>query len=141
VTDTAGSSGFPTPDVELTHLLVVTDADVSRRWYETVLGASVERAYGGTSVVMKLLGQWLLLVTGGEPTADKPTVTFASPADPNMVSAEMIFGVPDCRAAYEQLRSRGAEFLTPPVEYDWEIRAFFRDPDGHLFEISEPRGR
>jgi predicted enzyme related to lactoylglutathione lyase len=58
-----------------------------------------------------------------------------------MVSAEMIFGVPDCRAAYEQLRSRGAEFLTPPVEYDWEIRAFFRDPDGHLFEISEPRGR
>jgi catechol 2,3-dioxygenase-like lactoylglutathione lyase family enzyme len=28
---------------------------------------------------------------------------------------------------------------TPPVEYDWEIRAFFRDPDGHLFEISEAR--
>jgi len=141
VTDTVGSSGFPTPDVSLTHLLVVTDAEVSRRWYETVLGASLERAYGGTSVVMKLLGQWLLLVTGGEPTADKPTVTFAAPPDPNTVSAEMIFGVPDCRAAYEQLRSRGAEFLTPPVEYDWEIRAFFRDPDGHLFEISEPRGR
>jgi catechol 2,3-dioxygenase-like lactoylglutathione lyase family enzyme len=58
-----------------------------------------------------------------------------------MVSAEMIFGVPDCRAAYELLRARGAAFLTPPVEYDWEIRAFFRDPDGHLFEISEPRGR
>ncbi len=53
----------------------------------------------------------------------------------------MIFGVPNCRAAYEALRSRGAEFLTPPVEYDWEIRAFFRDPDGHLFEISESRGR
>lgn len=141
MTDSAGSSGFPTPDVELTHLLVVADADVSRRWYETVLGASVERAYGGTSVVMKLLGQWLLLVTGGEPTADKPTVTFASPPDPDNVSAEMIFGVPNCRAAYEALRSRGAEFLTPPVEYDWEIRAFFRDPDGHLFEISESRGR
>jgi len=106
-----------------------------------VLGASLERAYGGTSVVMKLLGQWLLLVTGGEPTADKPTVTFASPPDADTVSAEMIFGVPDCRAAYETLRSRGAQFLTPPVEYDWEIRAFFRDPDGHLFEISEPRGR
>ena len=140
MTDTAGSSGFPTPDVELTHLLVVTDAEVSRRWYETVLGASVERAYGGTSVVMKLLGQWLLLVTGGEPTADKPTVTFAAPPDPDTVSAEMIFGVPNCRAAYELLKSRGAEFLTPPVEFDWEIRAFFRDPDGHLFEISESRG-
>jgi len=141
VTSSAGSSGFRTPDVELTHLLVVADAEVSRRWYESVLEASVERTYGGTSVVMKLLGQWLLLVTGGEPTADKPTVTFAPPPDPDIVSAEMIFGVPDCRAAYETLRSRGAEFLTPPVEYDWEIRAFFRDPDGHLFEISEARGR
>jgi catechol 2,3-dioxygenase-like lactoylglutathione lyase family enzyme len=141
VTDTAGSPGFPAPDVELTYLLVVADAEVSRRWYETVLGASVERVYGGTSVVMKLLGQWLLLVTGGEPTVDKPTVTFAAPPDPDSVSAEMIFGVPDCRATYEVLRSRGAVFLTPPVEYDWEIRAFFRDPDGHLFEISEPRGR
>ena len=136
-----GSGSFPTPDIELTHLLVVADAEASGRWYETVLGASVERAYGGTSVVMKLVGQWLLLVTGGEPTADKPTVTFAPPADPDNVSAEMIFGVPDCRAAYEELRSRGAVFLTPPFEYDWEIRALFRDPDGHLFEISQPRGR
>ena len=141
MTGSAGSADFPTPDVELTHLLVVADADASRRWYELVLGASLDRAYGGTSVVMKLLGQWLLLVTGGEPTADKPTVTFAPPPDTDTVSAEMIFGVPDCRAAYETLRSRGAQFLTPPVEYDWEIRAFFRDPDGHLFEISEPRGR
>jgi catechol 2,3-dioxygenase-like lactoylglutathione lyase family enzyme len=131
---------FPTPDVELTHLLVVANPEVSRRWYETVLGASVHRAYGGTSVVLNLLGQWLLLVTGGEPTADKPTVTFAQPRNPDTVSAEMIFGVPDCLAAYEGLRARGAVFLTPPVESDWEIRAFFRDPDGHLFEISEARG-
>jgi len=108
VTDSAGSSGFPTPEVELTHLLVVADTEVSRRWYESV---------------------------------DNPTVTFAAPPDPDTVSAEMIFGVPNCRAAYELLKSRGAEFLTPPVEFDWEIRAFFRDPDGHLFEISEPRGR
>jgi len=136
-----GPAGFPTADVDLTHLLVVTDAEVSRRWYESVLGATVERSYGGTSVVMKLLGQWLLIVTGGEPTPDKPTVTFAPPPDADTVSAEMIFGVPDCQAAYDALRSRGAEFLTPPVVYPWEVRAFFRDPDGHLFEISEARGR
>ena len=135
------TSSFPANGTELTHLLVVRDAEVSRKWYEEVLGAELVRAYGGTSVVMKLLGQWLLLVTGGEPTADKPTVTFATPPDPDTVSAEMIFGVADCRAAYETLLARGADFLTPPVEYDWEIRAFFRDPDGHLFEISESRSR
>ena len=49
------------------------------------------------------------------------------------------FGVPDCMAAYETLRARGAEFLTPPVRYEYEVRAFCRDPDGHLVEISEVR--
>jgi catechol 2,3-dioxygenase-like lactoylglutathione lyase family enzyme len=66
-------------------------------------------------------------------------VTFAPPADRRTVSHEMTIRVPDCRAAYETLRARGAEFLTPPVEYEWEVRCFFRDPDGHLLEISETR--
>jgi catechol 2,3-dioxygenase-like lactoylglutathione lyase family enzyme len=78
-----------------------------------------------------------LLVTGGGPTKDKPTVTFALPDDPDRVSAQLIFRVPDCRAAYEILRQRGADFLTPPVNRGHEVRAFLRDPDGHLFEISE----
>lgn len=30
-----------------------------------------------------------------------------------------------------------ADFLTPPREEGGEIRCFFRDPDGHLFEISQ----
>jgi catechol 2,3-dioxygenase-like lactoylglutathione lyase family enzyme len=48
--------------------------------------------------------------------------------------------VPDCRDAYRTLSSRGAAFLTPPVDRGAETRCFFRDPDGHLFEISEYRG-
>jgi catechol 2,3-dioxygenase-like lactoylglutathione lyase family enzyme len=89
---------------------------------------------------MQLLGDWLLLVTGGGPTDDKPTVTFTPPDDPDRASAELIFRVPDCRQAYETLKRRGAEFLTPPVDSGYEIRAFFRDPDGHLFEISQLSG-
>jgi len=131
--------GFPDQGMELTHLLVVADADRSRDFYRDVLGAELYREYGGTSVVMRFLGTWLLLVTGGGPTEDKPGVTFAPPADPAVASHEMTIRVPDCRAAYETLRARGAQFLTPPVEYEWEVRAFFRDPDGHLLEISEAR--
>jgi catechol 2,3-dioxygenase-like lactoylglutathione lyase family enzyme len=78
-----------------------------------------------------------LLVTGGGPTDDKPTVTFAPPVDPDRVSAEIIFRVPDYASAYEILRRRGADFLTPPLNSGYEVRAFFRDPDGHLFEISQ----
>lgn len=121
----------------VTHLLVVSDADASRDWYVDVLGASVYGEYGGTSVVLDLFGAWMLLVTGGGPTEDKPSVTFAPPLNPDQVSSEMIFRVDDCREAFDTLTARGAEFLTQPVERGGEIRAFFRDPDGHLFEISE----
>lgn len=133
-------SEFPAAGMELTHILVVADIDRSRAFYQDVLGAEIYREYGGTSVVLKFLGTWLLLVTGGGPTDDKPTVTFAPPSDPDTISHSMTIRVPDCRAAYETLRSRGAEFLTPPVESDWEVRAFLRDPDGHLWEISEAKG-
>jgi catechol 2,3-dioxygenase-like lactoylglutathione lyase family enzyme len=130
---------FPTPDVEATLLLVVRDAERSKLFYRDVLGATLYREYGGTSVVLQFQGMWLLLVTGGGPTADKPDVTFAPPSDPNSITHELTLRVPDCRAAYEELLARGAEFLTPPVEYEYEIRAFFRDPDGHLLEISQAR--
>lgn len=133
------TEGFPTEGMEVTHLMVVGDIDRARTFYRDVLGAEVFREYGGTSVVLRFLGTWILLVTGGGPTADKPDVTFAPPGDPARVSHEITIRVPDCRRAYEVLRSRGAQFLTPPVEYEWEIRGFFRDPDDHLLEISEAR--
>ena len=56
---------FPTPDMSLTRLLVVTDLERSKAWYRDVLGASVEGEYGGTSCVLRFLDAWLLLVTGG----------------------------------------------------------------------------
>lgn len=128
---------FPTEDMEVTHLVVVSDLATSRDWYRDVLGAKIFRDYGGTSCVLRLLGTWLLLVTEGGPTPDKPTVRFGPPSNPDLVAAETIFRVPDCRLAHEVLSERGAAFLTDPVDNGYEIRAFFRDPDGHLFEISE----
>ena len=128
---------FPTDDTELTRLLVVSDVERSKQWYTDVLGAELFREYGGTSAVLKVLGSWFVLVTGGGETEDKPGTSYAPPADPNTISSQMIFGVPDINEAYETLKERGAEFLTPPVDHGWEIRAFFRDPDGHLYEISQ----
>ena len=121
----------------MTHMLVVADASVSRDWYVEVLDASVHGEYGGTSVVLDLLGTLLLLVTGGGPGPDKPSVTLAVPDDPDRVSAQIIFRVDDCRRTHELLSARGARFLAAPVDRGGEIRAFFRDPDGHLFEISQ----
>jgi catechol 2,3-dioxygenase-like lactoylglutathione lyase family enzyme len=121
----------------LTHMLVVADAQASRDWYVHVLDATVYGEYGGTSVVLQLLGNWLLLVTGGGPDAGKPTVVLDRPDDPDRVSAQIIFRVDDCIGLHRLLIARGAEFLAPPHVREGETRAFFRDPDGHLFEISE----
>lgn len=120
----------------LTTILVVSDLERAKAWYLDVLGAELYGEYGGSSVVLSFLGAWLLLVTGGGPSEDKPTVTFAEPEDSDRVDHAFTIRVADCRAAYEDLRARGADFLTPPVEHGSETRAFFRDPDGHLFEIS-----
>jgi len=90
-------------------------------------------------VARDLVGCSFLFDGGGGPTPDKPDMRFSTPPDPRTASHEMIIAVPDCRAAYEELLARGTQFLTPPVEYEWEIRCFFRDPDGHLLELSEAR--
>ena len=131
---------FPSEDMAFTHILVVSEMERAKHFYTDVLGATLYREYGGTSCVLQFLGTWLLLVTGGEPTADKPDVTFAPPATPNTVSHAMTIRVPDCQVAYETLRERGAVFITPPYDWGAEIRCFFRDPDGHLYEISEAVG-
>jgi catechol 2,3-dioxygenase-like lactoylglutathione lyase family enzyme len=136
LTETGGTSRFPS-DSELTHLLVVSDLSRSVSFYRDVVGAELVREYGGTSAVFRCAGAWLLLVTPGGPTDDKPTVTFATPDDPDRVSSEMTFRVDDCRATYALLTSRGAKFLTPPVDHGYEVRCFLRDPDGHLLELSQ----
>jgi catechol 2,3-dioxygenase-like lactoylglutathione lyase family enzyme len=125
------------PAVAVTHILVVADPARSREFWVDILGAELYREYGGTSVVLRFAGTWLLLVSGGGPTADKPAVVFAPPADADLVSHAMTLRVADCQAAYEALRSKGAAFLTPPHDRGSEIRCFLRDPDGHLIEISQ----
>lgn len=132
------TSEFPAEGMEATHILVVSDTAASRRFYEEVVGSEIHREYG-SSVVMRFSGTWMLLVTRGGPTPDKPEVTFAPPGDANTISHAITIRVLDCRGTYETLSTRGTKFLTPPVESESEIRAFFRDPDGHLLEISEAK--
>ena len=116
---------FPSGNMELTHILVVGNMEESKPFYRDILGAVIKREYGGNSCVLKFQGSWLLLVTGGKPS------------NSNRVSHAMTIRVPDCPKAYEILKSRGAVFLTPPVDRGAEIRCFFQNPDDHLFEISQ----
>lgn len=127
---------FPEEGMEITQILVVSDMEASRHFYFDILGAERYREYD-SSTVIKFLGNWFLLVPAGGPTADKPDITFSPPENNNVVSQSFTIRVPDCQRSYEELKERGAEFLTPPYDWGAEIRCFFRDPDGNLFEISQ----
>jgi Glyoxalase/Bleomycin resistance protein/Dioxygenase superfamily len=45
----------------------------------------------------------------------------------------------DCRAAYEELKSRGVEFETGVLEYPWGYVAVFQEPDGNRLQLREGR--
>ncbi len=38
---------------------------------------------------------------------------------------------------YAEWSARGAQFLTPPKQHQYEIRCYIRDPDGHLIEVGQ----
>jgi catechol 2,3-dioxygenase-like lactoylglutathione lyase family enzyme len=125
----------PTEGFVLTHFLVVSDQDRSREFYRTLFDAKVlmER----DPVIMKVANSWLVLNVGGGPTDDKPTVTLTTPQDPDRTSAFLNVRVADIAAVYESWSARGAEFLTEPKDHGREIRAYLRDPDGHLIEVGQ----
>jgi len=74
---------------------------------------------------------------GGGPTDDKPAVTLETPGDPDRVSSFLNIRVKDIEAVYAEWSARGANFLTPPKQHQYEIRCYIRDPDGHLIEVGQ----
>src|SRR3982074_3590180 len=131
---------FPAPKegFVLTVFLVVSDQDRSREFYRSVLDGKVliER----DPVIMKVANTWLILNVGGGPTDDKPTVTLTTPPDPNRTSAFLNIRVAGIHKVYKEGSARGAEFLTEPKDHGREIRAYIRDPDGHLIEVGQATG-
>jgi catechol 2,3-dioxygenase-like lactoylglutathione lyase family enzyme len=123
----------------LTHFLVVSDQDRSREFYKSVFDGQVVRERD--PVILKVSNSWIILNIGGGPTDDKPTVTLTTPLDPDRTSAFMNVRVADIHTAYREWSARGAQFLTEPKDHGVEIRAYIRDPDGHLIEVGQLTGR
>ena len=48
-----------------------------------------------------------------------------------------VFDTPNCQAAYEELKAKGVEFISPPEEQSWGIGAVFKDNSGNWFSLSE----
>jgi catechol 2,3-dioxygenase-like lactoylglutathione lyase family enzyme len=133
------ANGLPTPPkgIVLAHFIVSDDVERSRRFYTDVLGGRDAFSGPGGLTYVQLSNSWIIMNVGGGPTDDKPEVTLETPADPNRVSGFLNIRVTDLRTAYTEWSARGAEFMTPPKQHQYETRCYIRDPDGHLIEVGQ----
>jgi catechol 2,3-dioxygenase-like lactoylglutathione lyase family enzyme len=132
----------PRPEgIVLAHFIVSDDVERSARFYTEVLGGRV--VFSPEPTYVQLANSWIIINTGGGPTDDKPAVTLEAPRHPDRVSSFLNIRVRDIQAVYVEWSARGAQFLTPPKQHEFEIRCYIRDPDGHLIEVgqtTDPKG-
>ena len=115
--------------------IVSDDVRALSALYTEVLGGRV--VFGPEPINVALSNSWIVINAGGGPTDDKPTVTLETPRDPNRVSSSLNIRVKDIDAVYAEWSARGAQFLTPPKQHQYEKRCYIRDPDGHLIEVGQ----
>ncbi len=120
----------------------ITVADIQRSvdFYSKIFDGVVVSSgdAGGAPPFIRIANTWLILYTGGGPTPDKPTVILETP-NPDRISSFMNFRVADIQKYYELWKSRGAEFITPPIDKYGEIRCYIRDPDGYIIEVGQSK--
>ncbi|HTV91738.1 MAG TPA: VOC family protein [Verrucomicrobiae bacterium] len=137
-------SNFVMPPHEgFTVALFLTVADVERavQFYQTVFGGKVlRRSLNGPDdpAYVQIGNTWLIFNPGGGPTPDKPGVTLRTP-DPDVINSFMNLRVADIQACYKLWKSRGATFLTEPIEKYGETRCYIRDPDGYIIEVGQSK--
>ena len=120
----------------VTYFLTVADQGRSRDFYVGVLGGKVVKE--ANPCYIKLSNSWIILNSGGGPTPDKPEVILETPHGLNRVSSFLNLRVADIWACYAEWKSRGATFLTEPLDnHGHEWRCYMRDPDGYLIEVGQ----
>jgi predicted enzyme related to lactoylglutathione lyase len=125
----------------------VHDQDEALAFYTEKLGWEVR-----ADVTMPEMGnfRWLTVGPAGQP--DFSVVLMAVPGQPVLdddtrkqvldLSAKGFAGTlflttDDCRASYEELKSRGVEFSEQPEERPYGIDAGFHDPSGNSFRLTQ----
>jgi catechol 2,3-dioxygenase-like lactoylglutathione lyase family enzyme len=125
-------------DFLVTLFITVRSVARSRAFYSEVLGGQV--VLEENPCMVKLANSWVIMNPGGGPTPDKPDISVVNYEFDNTVSIFMNLRVADIQACYELWSSRGAEFVTPPIDRGAEIRCYMRDPDCYLIEVGQSTG-
>jgi predicted enzyme related to lactoylglutathione lyase len=50
-----------------------------------------------------------------------------------------VFQTADCHKAYEEMKAKGVEFISPPKDQFYGVEAVFSDPFGNWFSMTQPK--
>ena len=129
----------PQEGMSIAYFITVADIERSLGYYEKVFGARIlSHGDGNAPGYLQIANAWMIINVGGGGTPDKPTVSLSVP-DPNHFNSFMNIRVADIQASYELWKSRGAEFITAPMDKYGEIRCYIRDPDGYIIEVGQSK--
>lgn len=108
----------------------VRDQDAALSFFTRKLGFSV-----GTDQPFNDKQRWIELKIPG---AETRLVLFTPEGQEDRVGTfqPITFYSNDVKKTYDELTSRGVEFLGPPETADWGSSAIFKDPDGNQFLLS-----
>src|SRR5882672_5269557 len=129
--------------------LWVHDQDEALAFYTEKLGMEVR-----SDVTLPEMGdfRWLTVSPAGQ--EDVSIVLMAIPGHPVIDAASkkqiedlmakgfagtVFLTTEDCRASYEELRSRGVEFTEAPEDRPYGIDVGFRDPSGNSIRLTQVR--
>jgi catechol 2,3-dioxygenase-like lactoylglutathione lyase family enzyme len=130
---------------QLTHVNVwVHDQDEALAFYTEKLGLELR-----DDVTVEELGnfRWLTVGPVGQPDIaltlmsvqpdwlDDDTREQLTSLVGKGVAGGLFFSTDDCRAAYEELKGRGVEFVEEPTERPYGIDAALRDPSGNQIRL------
>ena len=129
--------------------LWVHDQDEALAFWTAKVGMEVR-----SDVTLPEMGdfRWLTVGPVGQPDID--IVLMAIPGPPVMdaetgeqvrdlvakgFAGTIFLRTDDCRASYEELRSRGVEFTEAPEDRPYGVDSGFRDPSGNSIRLTEVR--
>lgn len=128
--------------------LYVLDQDAARDFYSNKLGFEVR-----VDVSMENGFRWLTVGPKGQPDLQ---IILMKVDGPNMQPAAAkgirelleqgqlnggVLYTSDCRKTYEELKSKGVEFVSPPKDQFYGVEAILKDNSGNWFSMTEPKGR
>jgi len=116
----------PAEGIVVTLFITVRKVARSRDFYSRVLGGTV--VLDENPCIVKLSNSWIIMNPGGPPTPDKPGISVVNYEPDNTTSIFLNLRVADIQACYQQWKAKGAEFVTPPIDREAEIRCYMPGP-------------